>query len=92
MHAVSRPLFVEEHGLRLLLDGNGVGLELSRSSYEMGDWAAAIHEAYEKGKHVKERRRMQDSAHSVDQIKELAQKVMDWVVHWSRQVRAAEKR
>ncbi|KAH6913141.1 hypothetical protein BKA70DRAFT_1384105 [Coprinopsis sp. MPI-PUGE-AT-0042] len=89
---VSRPLFVEEHGLRLLLDRDGFGLELSRSSYEMGDWAAAILEAYENGKPLKEKRRLQDPADSVNQISDLAQEVMHWVGHWSHEVRAAEER
>ncbi|KAL1727883.1 hypothetical protein EV714DRAFT_286194 [Schizophyllum commune] len=46
---VSRPLFIEEHGLRLLLDEEGTGVELSRAAYEQGDWAGAVDEAYTRG-------------------------------------------
>ncbi|KAI5823206.1 hypothetical protein K523DRAFT_344632 [Schizophyllum commune Tattone D] len=46
---VSRPLFIEEHGLRLLLDEEGTGVELSRAAYEQGDWAGAVEEAYTRG-------------------------------------------
>ncbi|KAJ7592874.1 hypothetical protein C8J56DRAFT_780240 [Mycena floridula] len=50
---VSRPLFIEEHGLRLLLSREGTGVELSRESYEDGDWAAAVQEAWVKGSEAK---------------------------------------
>ncbi|KIJ66909.1 hypothetical protein HYDPIDRAFT_85219 [Hydnomerulius pinastri MD-312] len=43
---VSRPLFVEEHGLKLLLSQQGVGVELFRAAYEVGDWASAVEEAW----------------------------------------------
>ncbi|KAL1738974.1 hypothetical protein HDZ31DRAFT_17587, partial [Schizophyllum fasciatum] len=46
---VSRPLFIEEHGLRLLLDEEGTGVELSRAAYEQGDWAGAVEAAYARG-------------------------------------------
>ncbi|KAI5892887.1 uncharacterized protein SCHCODRAFT_02668278 [Schizophyllum commune H4-8] len=46
---VSRPLFIEEHGLRLLLDEEGTGVELARAAYEQGDWAGAVEEAYQRG-------------------------------------------
>ena len=49
VHVVSRPLFIEEHGLRLLLDEEGTGVELSRAAYEQGDWAGAVDEAYTRG-------------------------------------------
>lgn len=46
---VSRPLFIEEHGLRLLLEEEGTGVELSRAAYEMGDWAGAVSDAWTRG-------------------------------------------
>uniref|UniRef100_A0A8H7Y3N0 Inositol hexakisphosphate-domain-containing protein n=1 Tax=Psilocybe cubensis TaxID=181762 RepID=A0A8H7Y3N0_PSICU len=55
---VSRPLFIEEHGLRLLLDTEGVGVELSRQSYEAGNWAKAVAEAYVNGKPAKDAKRI----------------------------------
>ncbi|KAJ3508108.1 hypothetical protein NLJ89_g5938 [Agrocybe chaxingu] len=54
---VSRPLFIEEHGLRLLLEREGVGVELSRQAYEAGDWGGAVGEALMKGAATKERKR-----------------------------------
>ncbi|THU76168.1 hypothetical protein K435DRAFT_974530 [Dendrothele bispora CBS 962.96] len=42
---VSRPLFVEEHGLRMFLEKEGVGVEMEREDYEGGWWADAIEEA-----------------------------------------------
>ncbi|KAF7374403.1 hypothetical protein MSAN_00324400 [Mycena sanguinolenta] len=59
---VSRPLFIEEHGLRRLLDHDGVGIELSRESYEAGDWAAAIETAWQKGNAAKESKRKDGAA------------------------------
>ncbi|PFH53134.1 hypothetical protein AMATHDRAFT_73660 [Amanita thiersii Skay4041] len=53
---VSRPLFIEEHGLRLLLEKEGVGVELSRASYEEGEWAKAISQAWELGREEKARK------------------------------------
>jgi hypothetical protein len=51
---VSRPLFIEEHGLRLLLAEEGVGVELTRRDYEQGRWSLAIEAAWFKGHHAKE--------------------------------------
>ena len=38
---VPRPLFIEEHGLRLFLEREGVGVELERVKYEVSEWAEA---------------------------------------------------
>ena len=57
---VSRPLFIEEHGLRMYLDQEGVGVELSRAAYENGDWAHALEEAYHKGRERKEEKRRKE--------------------------------
>lgn len=57
---VSRPLFIEEHGLRMYLDQEGVGIELSRSGYENGDWAKSVEEAYCKGWEIKEAKRRKE--------------------------------
>ena len=46
---MSRPLFIEEHGLRLLMVEEWTGVELSRAAYEQGDWAGAVEEAYTRG-------------------------------------------
>ncbi|KAJ7036295.1 hypothetical protein C8F04DRAFT_483711 [Mycena alexandri] len=59
---VSRPLFIEEHGLRRLLDHDGVGVELSRESYEAGDWAGAIETAWTQGQGAKVAKRKDGAA------------------------------
>jgi hypothetical protein len=77
---VSRPLFIEEHGLRLLLEEEGVGLELSRSAYEAGDWATAVQEAYERGKDRKAIKRKEGETGQVAAAgREMAAKLIDWV-------------
>lgn len=57
---VSRPLFIEEHGLRMYLNQEGVGVELSRAGYESGEWAKSIQEAYCKGREIKEAKRKKE--------------------------------
>ncbi|KAJ7168618.1 hypothetical protein C8R46DRAFT_1092164 [Mycena filopes] len=59
---VSRPLFIEEHGLRRLLDHDGVGVELSREAYEAGDWAGAIETAWQAGREAKNEKRKEGAA------------------------------
>lgn len=78
---VSRPLFIEEHGLRLLLEKEGVGIELSRSSYEGGDWADTIHKAWELGKAKKAKKRQESRQSARDRQQEmhkLAEVVLKW--------------
>jgi hypothetical protein len=41
--------------LRLLLDREGVGVELPREAYEAGDWANTVEEAWAKGREMKMR-------------------------------------
>ncbi|TFK46081.1 hypothetical protein OE88DRAFT_1668231 [Heliocybe sulcata] len=82
---VSRPLFIEEHGLRLFLSESGVGVELSRSSYEEGDWAAAVEEAWLKGKDAKARRRRlgeQETRRRIEEGNQMACQLLDWVEEW----------
>lgn len=84
---VSRPLFVEEHGLRLLLEKDGVGVELSRQSYEAGEWATAVYEAYLKGKPMKEVKRTsmvsgRGSKTREAEITRLTSEVLGWVRDW----------
>ncbi|KXN91654.1 L-arabinokinase [Leucoagaricus sp. SymC.cos] len=57
---VSRPLFIEEHGLRMYLGQEGVGIELSRAGYEGGEWARSVEEAYCKGWEMKETKRRKE--------------------------------
>ncbi|KAI0052294.1 hypothetical protein FA95DRAFT_1675278 [Auriscalpium vulgare] len=82
---VSRPLFVEEHGLRLYLTREGTGVEMAREQYEAGDWAGPVAEAWLLGEQRKlERRR---GMHAVDRRVEgghMAAFVVDWVRRWQR--------
>ncbi|KAF7289592.1 hypothetical protein HMN09_01321200 [Mycena chlorophos] len=79
---VSRPLFIEEHGLRRWLESDGVGVELARDKYEAGDWAGAIEEAYTSGRAAKERMRAQGGRKGDDGGTELARMVVDWAAKW----------
>ncbi|KAJ2917439.1 hypothetical protein MD484_g2995, partial [Candolleomyces efflorescens] len=92
---VSRPLFVEEHGLRLLLEKEGVGIELLREHYEAGDWATAIMDAYSRGTSRKQQKRSEMARGlNVDKRdregRDLATTVVEWVKEWSTKVREAQ--
>ena len=91
---VSRPLFIEEHGLRLLLDQEGVGVEMSRQSYEAGDWSEKISEAVALGSEAKNRKRKEMEVEMAmngaavnpreEAGRELARTVVKWVKdRWS---------
>ena len=70
--------------MRLLLDREGVGIELSRQSYEAGDWSSAVKEAWTRSKVLKRRKRS-DMARGIDVDKreregrDLAETVVQWV-------------
>ncbi|KAJ7067278.1 hypothetical protein C8F01DRAFT_1051733 [Mycena amicta] len=84
---VSRPLFIEEHGLRLLLDSQGVGVELTRDRYEAGDWAAAIEKAFSLGHPAKERKRadaLGSDAQRTKEGREIAKMIVGWADMWGR--------
>jgi len=73
--------------LRLLLDREGVGVELSLQSYEDGDWAGAVEEAWAKGKGAKWRKRKEGEfgiglMKREEDGKKLARKVLDWARDW----------
>ncbi|EIN10048.1 hypothetical protein PUNSTDRAFT_102022 [Punctularia strigosozonata HHB-11173 SS5] len=80
---VPRPLFIEEHGLRLLLEREGAGVVLPRAKYEAGDWARAVSEAYAKGKDRKVRKRQEgETGLRKRQGVEIAQGLVKWVEEW----------
>ncbi|GAA5972432.1 hypothetical protein JCM11641_001842 [Rhodosporidiobolus odoratus] len=54
---VPRPLFVEEFGLKRLMQARGTSLELDRADFEAGRWEFHIEEAYEQGRGAKEEAR-----------------------------------
>ncbi|KAF9466587.1 transmembrane amino acid transporter protein-domain-containing protein [Collybia nuda] len=68
---VSRPLFIEEHGLRHLLTKEGVGVELLRQSYEAGDWADVVEEAWARGRDSKRKKRADMAAGIVVDLVEM---------------------
>ena len=79
---VPRPLFIEEHGLKLLFDQKGVGVELSRQQYEEGDWASSVEEAWIRGRRMKEERRRLGEIPVINRREEgrrMAQGVMEWI-------------
>lgn len=81
--SVSRPLFVEEYGLRLLLDREGVGVEMTRDAYESGEWASAVSDAWRAGAQRKLERR--EGMHTPDRRAEglqMARDVVTWVNEW----------
>ena len=81
---MSRPLFVEEHGLRLLLDREGVGVEMTRDAYESGEWAGAVSDAWRAGAWRKLERR--EGMHAPDRLSqglEMARDVVTWVNEWT---------
>ena len=87
VYLVSRPLFIEEHGLRLLMDREGTGIELSRQKYEAGDWSSAVTEAFINGQDMKKKKRFEmANGIGVDKReqegKRLAETVTDWVKAW----------
>jgi len=84
---VPRPLFIEEFGLRLLLQQEGVGIELSRASYESGEWANAIEEAWLKGRERKARKRREgETGRRKQEGRVMAQTIVDWVGKWKEAV------
>lgn len=82
-YPVSRPLFVEEHGLRLLLEREGVGVEMSRDDYEAGEWASAVSDAWRAGaKRKLERRAGKHAPDRRAQGLKMARDVITWVNEW----------
>lgn len=81
--AVPRPFFVEEHGLRELMESSGVGVLLQQERYELGDWAGKIEEAYEKGKFMKAMKRQQGwSDIRKREADVMARELVGWVSKW----------
>jgi hypothetical protein len=82
-NSVSRPLFVEEHGLRLLLEREGVCVEMSQNAYEAGEWASAVSYAWRAGaKRKLERRAGKHAPDRRAQGLKMARDVVTWVNEW----------
>ncbi|KAE9405165.1 hypothetical protein BT96DRAFT_963987 [Gymnopus androsaceus JB14] len=86
---VSRPLFIEELGLRVLLENEGVGVEMSRGEYEDGHWSDRVKEAWEKARVAKKWKRKVEEGEKRDgaagitereaETRKMASVVVDWV-------------
>ena len=64
-----------------------MGVELSREAYEAGEWAAAVEEAWMKGrdsKRVRSELSMVDGAKRSQEGKKMARKVVEWVEKWRK--------
>ncbi|KAF8676997.1 galactokinase [Rhizoctonia solani] len=84
---VPRALFVEEHGLRMLMETAGTGVELPRERYEAGDWASAIEEAWALGAEKKIARRLlgaRGDARRRRQGEEMAREFEAWLSLWTQ--------
>ncbi|KAI0635610.1 hypothetical protein C8Q77DRAFT_1098495 [Trametes polyzona] len=86
---VPRPLFIEEHGLRLFLSHAGVGVELERAKYEQGEWADAIEAAWRAGREAKARKRREgETGLRQKEGARMAREVVEWVERWKEGVAA----
>lgn len=75
-----RPLFIEEHGLRRLLNNSGVGVQLSREQYEAGEWADHVDKAWKKGEAAKARKRkVGDNGERRKEGERMAAQLLEWV-------------
>ena len=86
-----RPAIIEELGLKLLLENEGVGVEFSREKYENGDWANAVDEAWKKGAEMKERRR-QEGNDGVQRRKQEGKAMAESLVSWVEEYRSGRGR
>lgn len=83
---VPRALFIEEHGLRQLMETSGTGVELPRERYEAGDWAGAIEHAWALGAEKKLARRLlgaRGDARRRRQGEEMAKEFQTWLGLWN---------
>ncbi|KAH9856604.1 hypothetical protein C2E23DRAFT_866009 [Lenzites betulinus] len=87
---VPRPLFIEEHGLRLFLSHAGVGVELARAQYEQGEWADAVDAAWRAGREAKAaKRREGETGLRRKEGARMAREVVEWVGRWKAGVETA---
>ncbi|KAH9902735.1 hypothetical protein C8Q73DRAFT_750066 [Cubamyces lactineus] len=89
---VPRPLFIEEHGLRLFLEREGVGVELSRAQYEQGEWANAIETAWHAGRAAKMRKRAEgETGKRMEEGARMAREIVEWAESWKAGVAEVSK-
>ena len=90
---VPRPLFVEEHGLLAYLEREGVGVRMERERYEVGEWAEAVREAWERGREGKERRRregVKGSERRKEEGEKMARELVEWIGRWQAELGKAD--
>lgn len=66
----------------MLLERDGVGVEMSRTAYESGEWAQAVHLAWMKGKEAKARKR-EEGEMGIRRAE--GRKMAETIVHWVRE-------
>ncbi|KZW02889.1 hypothetical protein EXIGLDRAFT_664914 [Exidia glandulosa HHB12029] len=77
---VPRPLFLEEAGLRILIQTRGVGLEMTREQYESGDWATLVQQAWELGREKKAAKIQRGvDTQRQKELRTLAGQVLEWI-------------
>lgn len=75
-----RPLFLEEAGLRILIQTRGVGLEMTREQYESGEWAQLVQQAWESGREAKTAKVKRGiDVERQQSLRKLAGQVLDWI-------------
>ena len=78
--------------MRLLLESEGVGVEMSRASYESGEWADAIEQAWRKGKERKARKRAEgETGKRREEGRKMAKEITEWVGRWKAEACLAEE-
>lgn len=69
--------------MRLLLERDGVGVELSREDYEGGNWATAVERAWNSGREAKRLKRLEgETGKRQEEVKEMGRRVVDWIMDW----------
>ena len=69
-----------------MLEESGVGVELTRSAYEAGEWAGAVREAWLRGKARKAQQRAYFGPGGTKRrpVSNVPNQVVEWVEEWWR--------
>jgi hypothetical protein len=64
-----------------------MGLELSRTAYEAGEWASSVEDAWRRGRAEKRDKRMKEQVANMPserdiEVRQIARKVGQWVNDW----------
>jgi hypothetical protein len=67
----------------MLMQSQGVGVELSREEYESGNWAGKVKEAWRQGRRAKDaKRKAGDDPKRHADIDDMAMSLLQWVKRW----------